>query len=68
MTSDNNRLYRSRNGALAGVCGGLARYFGLDAGLLRIAALILFLFGGLSFWAYLILWIIVPLEPKQPKA
>ena len=42
-----------------------AAYFGLDTGLVRIAALILFLFGGLSLWAYIILWLLIPLEPKQ---
>ncbi|MDE6446321.1 MAG: PspC domain-containing protein [Alistipes sp.] len=65
--TEKQRLYRSRRGVLAGVCGGLADYFGLDRGLLRLAALILFLFGGLSLWAYIILWLLVPLEPKQPN-
>lgn len=64
----NQRLYRSRRGVLAGVCGGLADYFGLDRGLLRLAALVLFLFGGLSLWAYIILWLLVPLEPRQSKS
>ena len=66
--TDNQRLYRSRRGVLAGVCGGLADYFGLDRGLLRLAALVLFLFGGLSLWAYIILWFLVPLEPRQSKS
>jgi len=65
MTNANKRLFRSRRGFIAGICGGLADYFGLDAGLLRIAALVLFLFGGLSLWAYIILWLLIPLEPKQ---
>jgi len=67
MTDNRQRLYRSRRGPIAGICGGLADYFGLDAGLLRIAALVLFLFGGLSLWAYIILWLLIPLEPKQPN-
>lgn len=66
--TDNQRLYRSRRGVFAGVCGGLADYFGLDRGLLRIAALVLFLFGGLSLWAYLILWLLIPLEPRPSKS
>lgn len=66
--TDKQRLYRSRRGVLAGVCGGLADYFGLDRGLLRLAALVLFLFGGLSLWAYIILWFLVPLEPRQSKS
>ena len=59
MTDKKQRLYRSRRAVVAGVCGGL------DTGLVRIAALILFLFGGLSLWAYIILWLLIPLEPKQ---
>lgn len=61
----NKRLYRTRDGIVAGVCGGLAEYFGLDASLLRIATAILILLGGLSLWAYIILWILVPKAPKQ---
>ncbi len=55
-----NRLYRSDDRILAGVCGGLADYFGLDRSLVRIATLIGIFFLGLSIWVYIILWLIVP--------
>ena len=61
----NQRLYRTRNGVLAGVCGGLDDYFGLNRGLIRLATAILILFGGLSLWVYIILWIIIPKAPAQ---
>ncbi len=66
MTANNNRhLYRSRQERIiAGVCGGLADYFGLDVSKLRIALLILILIGGLSIWVYIILWLVVPQNPK----
>lgn len=64
MTND-KKLYRTRDGILAGVCGGLAEFFGLDASLIRIATLILILFGGLSIWVYIILWLIVPKAPQR---
>lgn len=64
MTND-KRLYRTRDGILAGVCGGLAEFFGLDVSLIRIATLILILFGGLSIWVYIILWLIVPKAPQR---
>lgn len=54
------KLYRSDNAAIAGVCAGLAEYFGLDTSLVRIATLIFILFGGLSLWVYLALWLIIP--------
>ena len=60
------KLYRIRTGRkILGVCGGLAEFFGLDVSLIRIATLILILFGGLSIWVYIILWLIVPKAPKR---
>ena len=63
------KLYRIRTGRkILGVCGGLADFFGLDPSLIRIATLILILFGGLSLWVYIILWLIVPKAPKRLNA
>lgn len=68
MATDNTkRLYRTRDGIIAGVCGGLADFFGLDPSLIRIATLILILFGGLSLWVYILLWLIVPKAPERLK-
>ena len=67
-TNNTKRLYRVSDGIIAGVCGGLAEFFGLDASLIRIATLILVLFGGLSLWVYIILWLIVPKAPKRLNA
>lgn len=60
------RLYRSRkNKAIAGVCGGIAEYFKIDPVIVRIIAIILLLPGGLpGFLPYILMWAIVPLEPK----
>ena len=66
MTTNNpKRLLRTPDGITAGVCGGLAEFFGLDVSLIRIATLILILFGGLSIWVYIILRLIVPKAPKR---
>jgi len=49
---------------IAGVCGGLAEYFGVDTILVRIAAVVLALTDhGAGLLAYLIFWIIVPQKP-----
>lgn len=57
-------LYRSRtNRSIAGVCGGIAEFFGIDPTILRLITLFLILFGGLSLWVYIILWIVIPSEP-----
>ena len=64
-TDKTKKLLRTPDGIIAGVCGGLADFFGLDPSLIRIATLILILFGGLSLWVYIILWLIVPKAPKR---
>jgi phage shock protein C len=45
---------------IAGVCAGFAQYFELDISLVRILWLLVALFGGGGFIAYLICWIIIP--------
>jgi phage shock protein PspC (stress-responsive transcriptional regulator) len=55
------KLYRSANQRmLAGVCGGLAEYFNVDATLIRVLFLVLGVFGGSGLVIYLVMWIIVP--------
>jgi phage shock protein C len=46
---------------LGGVCGGIARYLGVDAVLIRLLAVVLtILGGGAGLIAYLIAWIVIP--------
>lgn len=67
--NNRHRLFRSSdNRIIAGICAGTAEFFGLDTGLIRVATLLLILFGGLSLWAYLILWIIIPTAPKRSNS
>ena len=56
-------LYRAREGRLvAGVCAGLAAYFGVDPTLVRLAFVLVTLFGGLGVLFYLCAWIVIPEE------
>lgn len=60
---DNNvrKLTRSTTDRrIAGVCGGLADYLTVDPVVLRIIFLISLVFGGLGFWAYLVVWLVAP--------
>ncbi len=50
---------------LAGVCGGLATYTNIDVTIWRIIFVLIALPGGISILAYFILWLLMPLEPKQ---
>jgi phage shock protein PspC (stress-responsive transcriptional regulator) len=59
------RLTRSSDDrVIAGVCGGLGEYFGVDAVLIRIAALVLVFAGGAGLLLYAIGWLAMPEEPE----
>ena len=51
---------------IAGVCGGVARSFGIDASIVRILAVVLSLFFGVVLVVYLALWLVLPLEEGGP--
>jgi len=58
------RLYRSeKDKMVGGVCGGLAAFFGMDPTLVRLAFVVFTLLGGSGILLYIILWLIVPVEP-----
>ena len=62
---EDKRLYRARKERMiAGVCGGLAQYLGVDPSLVRLVFLLLGLTVGGGFLAYLICWIVIPEEPE----
>jgi phage shock protein C len=64
MSSEPKRLFRSRTDRwLAGICGGLGKYFNVDPTLIRVLFVLFALAVGGGILAYLILWIIIPLEP-----
>ena len=57
------RLVRPRTGRrIAGVCAGVAQYYGLNLTAVRLIWLLLFLFAGTGGLLYLILWIVMPNE------
>ena len=60
-----NKLYRSRsNRVIAGVCAGVAENMNVDPTLVRIFAIfMLFMTGGMAFFAYIVMWAVVPEEP-----
>jgi phage shock protein C len=67
LVSTGRRLYRStRDRKLAGVCGGIAEYFGLDSTVVRIAVIVLSVYPGAFIGgviAYAIGWLVIP----QPR-
>ncbi len=64
MTDGTKKLYRSRmDRKIAGVCGGLAEYFGIDPTLVRLLFVLGLIFVGGTLLAYIILAIVIPEEP-----
>jgi phage shock protein PspC (stress-responsive transcriptional regulator) len=60
------RLERSRSERMfAGVCGGLARYFGINPAFYRVGFVVLALLGGAGILIYLAAALVIPDEGKQ---
>ena len=58
------KLYKSNaNMLLAGVCGGIANYFDIDATLIRLGWVVFCALGGSGILAYIIAAIIIPSRP-----
>jgi phage shock protein PspC (stress-responsive transcriptional regulator) len=52
---------------IAGICVGLGEYFDVDAVFFRLFFLVSLFFGGIGALIYVLLWIMVPLEPAEEK-
>ncbi|SJZ42522.1 PspC domain-containing protein [Selenihalanaerobacter shriftii] len=57
----NDKLYRSSTDKMvAGICGGISEYFGVDSTIVRLIWVLLFIGAGAGFIAYILCWIIIP--------
>ena len=60
------KLYRSATDKkLAGVCAGIAKYFSIDATLIRLIWAIAILCAGTGLLAYIVCAIVIPEEPSN---
>ena len=60
------RLYRSRDERkIWGVCGGIAKYFDVDPTIIRLIAVLSLFFACTGILVYIILAIVMPLEPQK---
>ena len=62
MTTNKRRLRSSSDRWVAGVCGGIAEYFGWDPAIVRLAYVLLSVFSAAfpGLLVYIILWLIMP--------
>lgn len=60
------KLYKSATDKkLCGVCGGIAKYFAIDATLVRLGLVAFCLLGGSGVLAYIICAILIPDDPNE---
>ncbi len=60
------KLYKSNTDKkICGVCGGIAKYFGIDATIIRLAFVLLSLFVGGGLLAYIICALVMSKEPEN---
>lgn len=66
--SQPRKLTRSdKDKVIAGVCGGLGGYFSVDPTIIRIVFAIFGLSGGVGILAYLVFWVIIPVEGRDDE-
>ncbi len=59
------KLYRSETDRrIAGVCGGIAEYFGIDSTIVRLLWVFVALWFGAGLIAYLIAALVIPMYPR----
>lgn len=62
-TTSVRKLYRTRdNRVIAGVCGGIGQYLGVDPTVVRLATILLALLSGIGLVLYIAAWLLVPEE------
>ena len=59
------RVYMGRDKKIAGVCSGIADYFGWDPTLVRLGWVIFTLAGGAGILGYIIAMIVMPERPDK---
>lgn len=65
QTTSYKKLRRSyKNRMIAGVCGGLAVYFGMDPTWMRLIFIAFLLMGGAAILVYLVMWLVVPVDNR----
>ena len=60
------KLYKSsKNKMIDGVCAGIAEYFNIDPTLVRIGLVLFSAMGGAGILAYIIMAIVMPINPEM---
>jgi len=68
MATSSQFMRSKSDRVIAGVAGGIAEHYGVDATLIRVIWALSLLFGGLGAVAYVVLWIVLPSGTPTPPA
>ncbi|MBC7903649.1 MAG: PspC domain-containing protein [Gemmatimonadaceae bacterium] len=64
-TTATGRMFRNQDDKIiAGVCSGLANSLRIDPAIMRVLFVLLF---GMTFWIYIILWIVLPAQSVKTQ-
>ncbi len=58
--SEGNLTRSDTDKMIAGVCGGIAAYLGIDSVIVRLLFALLALASGIGIFIYIVLWVIMP--------
>ena len=62
----NKKLYRSVNDKkIAGVCAGVAEYFGWDPTMVRLVWALAVVCASVGFWAFIVCALVIPEKPDD---
>ncbi|MGN0354839.1 MAG: PspC domain-containing protein [Muricoprocola sp.] len=60
------RLYKSKSDKkICGVCGGIAKYFGIDSTLVRLIVGVFCITGGTGILFYILACLVMPEDPEE---
>lgn len=65
VNSSKKLLKSSDNKKISGVCAGLAKYFGIDATIIRLVFALSMLVFGFGLTIYIVCLVLMPTEPEQ---
>ena len=65
VNSSKRLLKSSDNKKISGVCAGLAKYFGIDATIIRLVFALSMLVFGFGLTIYIVCLVLMPSEPEQ---
>jgi phage shock protein PspC (stress-responsive transcriptional regulator) len=64
MLMDKKLYLSDKDKKIAGVCGGIAEYFGIDSTIVRLIWVLLFFAYGSGLLAYIVCALVIPHRPK----